>query len=912
MSVWIFTDTSTLRQRLLLLIGQSFAMGFSLALGFAIANGLFLDEFGAPVLPYTYLVLAVLGAAVSFGFAALQRRFTLPQLSLATIGAFTLFFLLAWFGLTRTLLSGISFALIVVVPLLIQVGFIVLGSQAGRLLDVRQIKQYFPWVVTGFVGGFLIGGLALPSLLALTGGTENLLLVVTLFCGLFFLLIGISARRFPSELSGVAVSNHRQPGRSLLQILSSRFVLLVVAYQMLATVVNYLSDYILLTQTGSRFATAAEITTFFGRFSAWLNAVDLLFLILVAGFFLRRFGLRAGLMTNPLVLVLFYLGMAAVGVATGPATTLFFGLAVVARIANIVLTDGTTRGSLNAAYQAVPPQDRVAVQTGVEGIGAPVAVGVVGLILLLLNAISGVTIVHVVVLTLMAAAAWGVLALLVYRGYAGALLHTLRRRVLGAAELELVDETSLAVVESLLRSDSVRDVVLGLDMLETAAHPAYTDYLLPLAVAQQPDVRAEALTRIARLRPPAALPLVETAVQTETSTAPQAAAIEALCALQGADALAVVAPYLDSATPRVRRAALAGLLRDGGIPGALAAGNRIEMLYRSPAPLDRVLAARVIGDVGVQNFYQPLVALLQDDAVTVRQAALVAAGQVRHPDLLPLILPNLSDARTRALAAEALQAYGDVVLPHVETGLRETAVYGPNEVERLVRLAGQLRNEQAVRVLQPHIGHPNRDVREQVLLALYLCGYRAGGPDMENVQAQLRHEAEQAAHLLVARRDLGQNDWLIPLLRGLDETLAQTQRRLFLLLSFVHDPRGMLRAGEQLSRGSSSQQALTMELLDVTLRPEEKALIFPLVDPRLTLEQRVQAFGRRFTLAAMGREARLQKLIETPERPWLQACAIYAAGMLNLSTCAPAVQHALTSPDPIVQETARWTVQRVS
>ena len=77
-------------------------------------------------------------------------------------------------------------------------------------------------------------------------------------------------------------------------------------------------------------------------------------------------------------------------VAAGPAPASFglFALAGVLRIADITTTDGTTRTSINAAYQVIDVEERLAVQAVVEGIGVPVAIGATGVLLLVLESLG--------------------------------------------------------------------------------------------------------------------------------------------------------------------------------------------------------------------------------------------------------------------------------------------------------------------------------------------------------------------------------------------------------------------------------------------------------------------------------------------------------------------------------------------
>ncbi len=96
---------------------------------------------------------------------------------------------------------------------------------------------------------------------------------------------------------------------------------------------------------------------------------------------------------------------AATGYAGGPASTAFFLVVCAQQITDIALTDGTTRTSVNATYQALPASQRVAAQTWVEGVGFPLALGFVGLLLIIGNAL-GAGIVTLVVVTAGLTVAW--------------------------------------------------------------------------------------------------------------------------------------------------------------------------------------------------------------------------------------------------------------------------------------------------------------------------------------------------------------------------------------------------------------------------------------------------------------------------------------------------------------------------
>lgn len=901
-----------IRSRLSLLIGQAFALGLTLALLVVIGNSLFLSDYGAAAFPYTYITVAIAGTLLSYGFAALQSRYTIPQLTITTIAGLVLFYLICWLGVTVVTVRGVSFALVVSFALLLQLGFVFLGGQAGRLFDVRQIRRLFPFIVAGFVMGFIVGALIVPPLVTGLGSTANASVGLVGTSLLWLVLLIITSNRYQQELSQVQDRGRDQPRQSLRQLLQNRFVLFILLYQMLFIAVGQLSDFIMMTQVGARYTTSESTAQFFSRFTAIMNGTDLLFTTLIAGFFLSRFGLHAGLLANPVAAAVILLVMGVTYFILGPGSTLFFLLAVGIRVVIITLADGMTRTSTNTTYQALTAQDRSPAQATVEGIGGPVALGITGVFLLIFNNIEGLTTAHLVWLTLILAVAWAVMGTFVYRHYASTLLRTLRRRALGEVELSLADSSSMAVVERLVKSERLSDVQLALDVLEQSDRPALERCLVRLLTNPAVAIQVEALHRLEQRQTPVARQIVENRWQSDKSSLVRGRALRTLCAYEGASAVDWVAPFMDDPTSEIRFNALVGLLRYGGIAGAMLAGERLMTLTHSPLVAERQMAAQVIEAVGQSNFYQPLLVLLVDKAMSVRQAALVAAAHCPHANLLNLVVGNLDEPATRSAAATALLAYGSALLPLLEQGLQNTTVMGQRQLTRLVRVCGQIKGEATITLLKRHLHHPDREVRSQIVIALNNCGYRATPEDVPLLLRAMHQEATQAAYALTARQEVGEGE----LQRALDEEWRQARQHLFHLLACLYDSRAMLRAGEQLSRNTEGDKALALELLDVTLNAEQKGILFPLVRPQLSLAQRQQQLTQRFPIPSQSREDRLRELILGPETapvlPWTRACAVYAAAQTHLISLIPAIQQAQTTPDPTLQETAAWAITRLT
>ena len=147
-----------------------------------------------------------------------------------------------------------SAVLLVLFPIALQLGFVFIGGQAGRLLDVRQMKELFPRVVSGFAVGFLVGGLLGIPLLALLGSTEHLLLATTVAQVAFLALLLETERRFPEVRAAStedAPAVERPPLRTLF---ASGVVLLLLLYQVLSAMGSWVVDFLLFDRAAAQYS----------------------------------------------------------------------------------------------------------------------------------------------------------------------------------------------------------------------------------------------------------------------------------------------------------------------------------------------------------------------------------------------------------------------------------------------------------------------------------------------------------------------------------------------------------------------------------------------------------------------------------------------------------------------------------
>ena len=413
--------------------------------------------------------------------------------------------------------------------------------------------------------------------------------------GLWLGLLTVIRHQFRAELSGVdldeAVDKDAAPTWG--DLLRHRYVALIVAFQMLSAVESQWLDYLVYQRATERYQDSQELAQFISRFTAIAYGADIVFLLLIAGLLLRRFGLRYGLTANPSAVLAIVGGVVALSALQGPGATVVFVLIATARVADLVLADGAARTSLSAAYQVVPTPMRLAAQAGVEGLAVPLAIGLSGVGLLLLQATTGTGGILLPVLVAVVVTAWLAVAVLVHRSYRTNLLTSIRFRTLDPAAITIDGANSLAVADRLLESQDPRDIRLGLDTLSFAEHPALADRLVRLTAEGPALVRADALERLARADPALAAVAARRGLD-DAEPSMRARSVQVLATAGDSSALELVEAQRRDPDPDVRVAAFAAMARLGDDAVRAIVTLEVARLADDPDPSQRVLAARVL------------------------------------------------------------------------------------------------------------------------------------------------------------------------------------------------------------------------------------------------------------------------------------------------------------------------------
>jgi ATP:ADP antiporter, AAA family len=915
------------------------------------AFGLFVSEFGSQRLPFAYIAIAILVSALNLAYLRLSNRFPFIPLSCGVLLFLAAACVALWLGLVTPLRSAIIFILPVGFQLTINVTVLVLWPLAGRAFNLREAKRTFGVISGGnWVASLLVGLILAPLIAAI--GTENLLLcagaTAVIALGLFLPVARLSGVWSKSTKPAVVVES-RRPRKSqadavpLGALLQGPIIRPLLMYVVLLWIVYYFVDNIMWANAALRFSDAAQLGAFTGQVVAFYGILAAAMSIFFTGRILSRYGVRNALLLLPVLLTVDMALLALTGLLHAPPAVPFI-LSTIGKVLVIGLGFSLSSTAFTCLYQPLPPASRGRTQALAEGVLQSLAIGLGGLLLLLLGSVLKFSPVGLACVVVLASAAWIVTIFAIGRQYPLAVTAALSQRRLGEGPGLSLDRDALAILRTRLADDSPAVVLYVLNALEREdpEWPATLEATLPGLLAHPaPEVRQEALQAVGRLGDATAaeveaspqahsqlVGVITEHLKSEREPDVCAAGVEAISALRGNAATPFLLGFLES-EPTTQAAALTRLLRPPEPPDLAEA--RLEKLAISPNAHERVQAARVCRAVQRQQDERLMQLLLSDEDVSVRRAALAAmAGRSAGSQLWDGVAAACGVEATAAAAQAALVSGGQACLPAIEAALSGSLPYG-GDAERLQRItlagaAGRIGGAAAVSILEKQADADDGGVRTEALRALSACDYRANGNHASLLDGEVRLAGALAATLASlsgsARRSEGRSPGS-PFAASLETELCGVRERVLLLLSFQFDRSAVLAARWALDDGGEARLAYALEAVEMQLPAAFRPRLMPLVElpPAPELAARLRSAGMPVPgwdeAAALAAALRSTSLGEGQGgdrlaglAPWTQATAIYHAALYSPATLPTLAQLGASSPFALVKETAYWAACR--
>ena len=877
----------------------SFEIGLARFFVLTPALALFLERFDAEDLGLVYTLLALPLIVVSTAYVRLGRILPLRTLivsNLLFVVGLTILIRLALDMDTRwpALLPAVWFYI------LFTLTSSAFTAAANRVLDIRQGKRLIPLSTTGDVIAFFVGGAATPWLVARMGTANLLLLAAT--AGLLSLLtfLHLNARyrgRFAPRKSRRPATGEETSRRDwsspYLRLMAGYFAVSALAYVLIDNAFNAVAE--------QRYLDTAQLAAFFGTYAAVAAIANFVFKSFVGGRIVRRFGVSGILLGFPLAI-----GIGSFLVVVGPpmlargnpllALALVFWFTTMTRLINKVF--------LSAQYSTFPtlyqPLDEKAtgVQATLEGVVEASAYGLAGLLLLGLHAFFDFGAVQLSVVLIGVCGGWAYIALALRREYTDVLGQALHRRRIGPASISLPDRASLDLVMEQLESPHPESALYALDLLEESYPESVGEILVGLLDHPSTDVRVEALARIEKHHVADAFPKVRAlAMNPEVSPVLRGAAARSRWVLSDEDVHEGIMALSDPDS-QVRTGTMVGMLRSGSVEGIVYAGHCLLDNLRSSVAEERVFAASVIGESGMESFHRQALELLKDKNTAVRKAIIKSAPRIGHAGLWPFVVEALRDREVAAAASEALVAAGSVVIPSLAAGIRD---FSSDRGARLsaLRILGLIRGPEAMVELCTFTELRDPDERHAAMSALANCSFEADDSQIPWLKGLLKREGDHAAYRFASIADISVNKSVDLLVGALNYELEAIRHRIFLLLSFIYTQRDVLTAWDNYNSNDRDKKAYALELLENVISTDLKSMLFPVLDD-IVQDERLAQLRLLHDAQLLGAPARLKQILSWQQYPisrWTASCARHLAAEYGVETGSP--------PETIVEQTMR-------
>ncbi len=451
-----------MNRTVLLLICRSFLKGAALIILEVAVTPLFLSQVSYSKLPSVYIGIAIFTIISGLLFRKFDKSTSYSKLISYTL------FIMIFVTVIAIVPVLISINLLTVSILMIVKAFfwilvnIEFWSVAQAVLNIREGKKYFALVSSGEIAATIIIGTVL--LLFLNNSSVFLLLLIVIVILLFYLISFIMIRTLnkPSFRDDTnAINDTAKVKRSLSKLLNNKFIIFYFFVAFISSLGFYLVDFLFLNQAQKFIADELILRRFFSLFFMILGLVNLVGTLFVSGKIIVRLGIKGIVILLPFAITL--LTGASITALFCNLTFLLFILAVSSKGFDDVIRVNFEYPSQKIMLQIVPPNERFRLLAIQETLVEPIAIGLSGIILLLLS--TKTYLVYILLLTI--AGVWLSLAFLLRKQYTVFLISSYNKKRFDPDHLESYDPSILQIIDRGLNSKYPDEIVYAVNLAQS-------------------------------------------------------------------------------------------------------------------------------------------------------------------------------------------------------------------------------------------------------------------------------------------------------------------------------------------------------------------------------------------------------------------------------------------------------------
>ncbi len=897
-------DPGDLRHGMLLLL-YLFLVLACYTTGKVARDAMFLARFAAVKLPYADIASAVLVGIVVAGYVRLGRRTSLCNLLVGSTVLFGINGLLFWVLAHWYRFEWLYPVFYVWVGIYGVLAPAQVWTLANFVLTTREARRLFGMIASGAIAGNIFAGFFTKRMVK-AFGTDSLLLAITVFMLLAAVLVYAiwrqAGNRTQEATRSIGEDEPRNLRESMSLVWSSGYLRALAAVIWLCSTVSMVVNW-QFKAIANQFITKQDaLAVFFADFTFYTGILCLAVQLLLTSRLLRRFGMGPALFVVPLALLGGEVGVLILGTLVG---------AVLLRGADQVLRYSVDKSTVELLFLPLPARIKFQVKWFIDTVIWRLGDGMAGVTVLVFATYLQITARHLSWGVAALIACWIAAAYIAKRKYGDVLATNIRqhRLELEHSSAAVLDRDTTQVLGQKLAAEEESDVLYALNVFEIERHRTPHPAIRGLLAHPSAAVRQKALSILAAANDAAILPQVEKMLA-DPDLQVRTEALLFLCRHEQIDPLERLEKLGDFADFSIRVAMGAYFVHPGPCQNLVAARKVIETMVSDPDPRTRLEAARLLSRS--PDVFDPLLScLVADSNPDVVCEAVRAVAALHKRRLVPDIVDRLAQHELCETATEALAAFGESIVGTLRDHLADESV--PLAVRRQIpEVLAAISSPEAVHVLEPELMVSDTILRHRALAALTRLVRRHRGLEvnkdmMETVLAAeiLGHyRSHQILHMLAAEADDNVR-------RALAESMEGERERIFRLLSLIHPEQDFDSAYYGLQSTNPLVHDNALEFLEHVLKPEMRQLLVPLLDARISVEERASRAANLIHVQMDTPDEAVAALVGSDD-PWLRSCGAYAIGRFGLRSLEPQLDRCLNDPDPLLRQAAREAKQRLA
>jgi AAA family ATP:ADP antiporter len=879
-------------------------VGISQNFMYSVPLSMFLSRYSSHLLPYIYICSGIATFSVSMGLVYLERTVSVFHVLTIPVMFLAVSLCVFWGALVGTDLSWIIIALLIWswVVTLIMNG--VLNVLFNQLFNLQQGKRLFGIMAGGVALGGVVSGFGLDFLVNTIGPNQVILLTACV------LLLGLADQfliKKYSEKRLIHAEESEETKASTLSFKAFQDKGYIVSVFLLTTIIYFMFfsfDYLFNTEVEKHFSNELEMAAFYGIVYALYDVGTLFVGFFLSNWILHKYGLIKSLIFLPLIVgtlltFAFFANMIPTFVA------LVFSILVVTAILENTAREAIHVESTLLLFQPLRAEQRAWAQMKNEVSVQPMAMSVIGAILLVISQFFLNHVIHMALIIVGIAILAIILTLVVIKkGYIQLLVRTLSKRSLINPVFTKLDKDSLDILKEHLKSKYPAEVIYVLQTIENIDQNEF--FKLTIETLDNPleEVRCFCLKKIEQYRIKAAEEKVKQLCQLEKSPHVLGYAFLAWGAIGDSNSMMFLQSHLEDSNIDLASRSTIALIKYGESAIKEKAFSTLLKHIKSTHEEKRLVAAKALKDLDIPDKEELLLLLLQDSNVEVRLAACQSASHLSDERIYDALSKNLVIPHTSNAAFLSLLSIGEPIGNYI---VRNFEHFEENVKIAFIQLLGFIKSASTSDFLQNLLTTSNRRFKYYTIQSLRKQTYKLlHEKNKKIIKDFLRSENDHIVNL----RELlnvfcGENTVAIQSL--LIREIELSQELCFLMLTFIYPEDPILKAMSGISSEDEDTFSTAVELLWQTLTPEDNKHFAPqlLFRPDSSLMKQ----------SGNLEEGLFKVLSYAPQAigTALSSAAVYTIGALKLTTLTDIVraQKSRQDKDPYLKEIIPWTMRRL-